>query len=94
VREKRLNADWRRRFKSIVESDKRRDWKDLEGWKHNSKKSINQAKREEKTSKNFIGNPKPQPNPNPKLSKIRKRTFKPQVNKYQMNKKQRHLSRH
>lgn len=93
MKEKRLNAGWRRRFKSTVESGRRRGWKDLEGWRRNSKKFINQVKREEKKSKKFTGNPKPLLNPSPNLNKIRKKTFKLQASKYQMSKKQKHLSK-
>ena len=93
VRRKRTNVDWRSRFKSIVELEKKKDWKDLEGWKHSLNKFINRARREGKKFKGFTDNHKPQPNPNPKLNNPNKNIWKHQVNKHPTSKKQRHLNK-
>ena len=92
-RKRRMNVGWRKRFRNIEESGRRRGWKDLEGWKHNSKKYINQAKRGEKKLKKSTGNPKLQPNPNPNPSKVRRKTSKLQASRFQTSKKLKHPSR-
>ena len=74
ARRKRTSVDWRRRSRSIAESERKKDWKDLEGWKLSLKKSINQAKREGKKLKGFTDSHKPQPNLNPKKNNPNKKT--------------------
>lgn len=93
ARRKRTSVDWRRRSRSIAESERKKDWKDLEGWKLSLKKFINQAKREGKKLKGFTDSHKPQPNLNPKKNNPNKKTLKHQVNKQPTNKKQKLLSK-
>jgi|JI10StandDraft_1071094.scaffolds.fasta_scaffold1188107_2 hypothetical protein len=90
AKSKKVKGDWKRRYKSIVELEKKKDWKDLEGWKHSLKKYINPARREEKRLKGFTDNHKHLPNLNPKLNNPSKRTWKHQANKHPMSKKQKH----